>query len=245
MATSSLRVPLFLPLFKKAPFTVAPTIGRSILGQFRCCSSPPSWQPFRKKKVVMRVAYVGTNYRGLQMQRDEHSLSTIEKELETAIFKAGGIRDSNFGDLQKIGWARSSRTDKGVHSLATVISFKMEIPETLGMETLMALPLQIMSFDPRLECILRKYFYLLPAETIGIQNHSSNDDIDYHLSEFNDILKEFEGIHPFHNYTARSRYRKHSPRRQPPSKGGTSARESLPAYESEYEDSDGEENLKT
>ena len=38
----------------------------------------------------------------------------IEKELETAIFKAGGIRYSNFGDLQKIAWARSSRTDKGV-----------------------------------------------------------------------------------------------------------------------------------
>ncbi|GFZ01722.1 pseudouridine synthase family protein [Actinidia rufa] len=87
------------------------------------------WTPFRKKKVVMRVGYVGTDYRGLQMQRDEHSLSTIEEELENAIFKAGGIRDSNFGDLHKIGWARSSRTDKGVHSLATTISLKMEIPE--------------------------------------------------------------------------------------------------------------------
>lgn len=38
----------------------------------------------------------------------------IEGELETAIFKAGGILDSNYGDLQKVGWARSSRTDKGV-----------------------------------------------------------------------------------------------------------------------------------
>lgn len=90
----------------------------------------------------------------------------IEGELETAIYKAGGIRESNFGDLHKIGWARSSRTDKGViyiennscscpfklvlhyilcfslqpfrpfnchtfqvHSLATMISLKMEIPE--------------------------------------------------------------------------------------------------------------------
>jgi len=38
----------------------------------------------------------------------------IEGELEVAIYKAGGIRDSNYGDLHKIGWARSSRTDKGV-----------------------------------------------------------------------------------------------------------------------------------
>lgn len=71
-------------------------------------SSPPppqSWEPVRKKKVVMRVGYVGTNYRGdtahtfpsiihitytsspqisflinfsgLQMQRDQHSLSSM------------------------------------------------------------------------------------------------------------------------------------------------------------------------
>ncbi|KAF3614140.1 hypothetical protein FXO37_36083 [Capsicum annuum] len=56
-------------------------------------------------------------------------LGAIEGELEKSIFKAGGIRDSNFGNFYKIGWARSSRTDKGVHSLATMISLKMEIPE--------------------------------------------------------------------------------------------------------------------
>lgn len=44
----------------------------------------------------------------------------IEGELEKAIFKAGGIRDSNFGDLSKIGWARSSRTDKGVSYIVTI-----------------------------------------------------------------------------------------------------------------------------
>ncbi|KAI3878433.1 hypothetical protein MKW92_026758 [Papaver armeniacum] len=98
--------------------------------------SPPAitttglkWESFRKKKVVMRVGYVGTDYKGLQIQRQETSAMTIEGELEKAIFKAGGIRESNYGDLQKIGWGRSSRTDKGVHSLSTTISLKMEIPE--------------------------------------------------------------------------------------------------------------------
>lgn len=43
--------------------------------------------------------------------------AAIEGELEIAISKAGGIRDSNFGNLHKIGWARSSRTDKGVSFL--------------------------------------------------------------------------------------------------------------------------------
>lgn len=38
----------------------------------------------------------------------------IEKELEKAIYKAGGIRDSNFGDLQKIAWATSNQIDDEV-----------------------------------------------------------------------------------------------------------------------------------
>ncbi|KAI5434934.1 putative tRNA pseudouridine synthase [Lathyrus oleraceus] len=262
---SSLRLALF-PLLRKTPYTNTTFIHRNRNWEcFRCCSSSPtpqsySWQPFRKKKVVMRIAYVGTNYRGLQMQRDENTRSTVEKELETAIFKAGGIRDSNLGDLEKIGWSRSSRTDKGVHSLATMISFKMEIPENswnddpygfslanyvnsylpCDIKVISVLPSQ-RSFDPRKECILRKYSYLLPAEIIGIQSHSSNDEIDYHLSEFNDILKEFEGGHPFHNYTARSKYRRYIPRRSSHLKRG----ESLTAYNSEHEDSDEEENFKT
>ncbi|GLT33425.1 hypothetical protein SLA2020_080190 [Shorea laevis] len=173
--------------------------------------STEKWKPFRKKKVVMRVGYVGTNYRGLQLQRDEHELSTVENELETAIFKAGGIRNSNYGDLHKIAWARSSRTDKGVHSLATMISFKMEIPEDAWKEdpngialakcinsylpdnikVFSILPSQ-RSFDPRSECNFRKYSYLLPAEIIGIKRHFSEAEIDHHLSDFNNILKSFE-----------------------------------------------------
>ncbi|KAK6943781.1 Pseudouridine synthase I, TruA, alpha/beta domain, partial [Dillenia turbinata] len=192
--------------------------------------SPNKWSPFRKKKVVMRVGYVGTDYRGLQMQRDEHELSTIEEKLETAIFKAGGILDSNFGNLHKIGWERSSRTDKGVHSLATTVSLKMEIPESAWKEdpngivlanyvnsflpnnirVFSILPSQ-RSFDARRECSLRKYSYLLPVEVIGIKNDFSAADINHHLADFRDILSAFEGDQPFHNYTIRAKYRGQRP----------------------------------
>ncbi|WOL14783.1 hypothetical protein Cni_G23564 [Canna indica] len=188
------------------------------------------WESFRKKKVVMRVGYVGTDYRGLQKQHDAHDLSTIEAELESAIYKAGGIRDSNYGHLSKIGWARSSRTDKGVHSLATMISLKMEIPEHAWKEdpsgiilanyvnsnlpnnikVFSVLPSQ-KSFDARRECSLRMYSYLLPAEIIGIENSCSSREVGEHLAELNNILKGFEGDHPFHNYTVRSKYRKPPP----------------------------------
>jgi len=51
---------------------------------------------------------------GVSLNHCKFCNAAIEGELEKAIFKAGGIRDSNFGNLYKIGWARSSRTDKGV-----------------------------------------------------------------------------------------------------------------------------------
>ncbi|PPS03928.1 hypothetical protein GOBAR_AA16739 [Gossypium barbadense] len=222
------------------------------------------WEPFRKKKVVMRVGYVGTDYRGLQLQRDEHELSTIENELETAIFKAGGIRDSNYGDLHKIAWARSSRTDKGVHSLATMISLKMEIPEDAWKEdpsgialancvnsylpdnirVFSILPSQ-KSFDPRRECNLRKYSYLLPAEIIGIKSHFTEAETNCHISDFNSILNCFEGEHPFHNYTQRAKYRSRVPPRQTARNGRPPrAKSHNGSSTSEIEESDVEEDTR-
>ncbi|KGN66289.2 putative tRNA pseudouridine synthase isoform X2 [Cucumis sativus] len=184
------------------------------------------WQAFRKKKVVLRIGYVGTDYRGLQMQRNQLSHPTIEQELEDAIYKAGGICDSNYGNLNKISWARSSRTDKGVHSLATTITLKMEIPGSAWIDDPCGISLAdyINSylpdnikvfgivpaqkrFDPRKECDVRMYSYLLPAKLIGIESKLKTTEIDCHISDFKDILKSFEGDHPFHNYTVRSIYR--------------------------------------
>lgn len=93
---------------------------------------------------------MGTDYRGLQKQHDQHSLLTIEGELERAIYEAGGIRESNYGNLNKISWARSSRTDKGVHSLATTITMKMEIPENAWKDDLygMVLAKHVNSYLP-------------------------------------------------------------------------------------------------
>ncbi|KAL3517988.1 hypothetical protein ACH5RR_020577 [Cinchona calisaya] len=224
--------------------------------------SPSKWEPFRKKKVVMRVGYVGSDYRGLQIQRDEHALSTVEGELEKALFKAGGIRDSNFGDLHKIAWARSSRTDKGVHSLATMIAFKMEIPENAwkhdpngialancvnsflpkNIRVFSILPSQ-RSFDARRECDVRKYSYLIPAEIIGIKNELTAAEVDLHLLDFNGILKSFEGEHPFHNYTIRSKYRKQLPSRRSNRRDKIS-RSSDEEAALEHEESDGEETFE-
>ncbi|KAK2430503.1 tRNA pseudouridine(38-40) synthase [Trifolium repens] len=271
MPLTSLPFPLSPIRNPKTPFHLLPP-----KTFFKCfCSStthslpplsPDKWEPFLKKKVVMRVGYVGTDFRGLQIQRNEHKLSTIEKELETAIFKVGGIRDSNFGDLDKIKWGRSSRTDKGVHSLSTMISFKMEIPENAwkgddyGIEmanlinSYLPNSIRVFSvlpstkrFDPRQECNLRKYSYLLPADIIGIRSHFNEDEIDFHISEFNSILGVFEGDHPFHNYTVRSVYRKKHRARKAPGNSDmsnkTGSSSLVSACESETEESDIDDSL--
>jgi hypothetical protein len=48
------------------------------------------------------------------------------------------------------------------------------------------------SFDVRRECLYREYFYLLPAEIIGIKNGSTSEEVQEHLTQFNSILKGFE-----------------------------------------------------
>lgn len=100
-----------------------------------------------KRKVALHVGYVGTAYQGLQINKSgeprfvlqlaadpvdrpcrdpaDTGIKTIEEELEEAIYKMGGISEQNHGTLNKIRWSRSSRTDKGVHALATVVAFKM------------------------------------------------------------------------------------------------------------------------
>jgi hypothetical protein len=56
----------------------------------------------------------------------------VEGVLERALFEAGMISEANYGDFRKTKWARSSRTDKGVHSLCTVGSARERGAGTLG-----------------------------------------------------------------------------------------------------------------
>lgn len=48
------------------------------------------------------------------------------------------------------------------------------------------------SFDPRKECDVRKYSYLLPAKLIGIESKLKTTEVDCHISDFKDILNSFQ-----------------------------------------------------
>jgi tRNA pseudouridine38-40 synthase len=108
-------------MLRKLPRFVA--LSRASLSQFVQPSiDNSSW---KKRVVAMVVGYVGSSYHGLQMT--DPILSTVEKELEMALYSVGSIIPSNHGDLSKIGWSRSSRTDRGVHAARLVISAKLEL----------------------------------------------------------------------------------------------------------------------
>lgn len=77
-----------------------------------------------KRKVVMLLAYVGTNYGGFQINEGQQ---TLQGELELAMFKNRFLSKANFGYPFKYGWSTSGRTDKGVHACAQVVSCKMEM----------------------------------------------------------------------------------------------------------------------
>lgn len=52
----------------------------------------------------------------------------IEGHLYQALYDTQFIIPQNFTQsLDKIGWQKSSRTDKGVHSVASVVSCKLEV----------------------------------------------------------------------------------------------------------------------
>ena len=55
----------------------------------------------------------------------DNPVKAVEDLVSLAIMKAGFMRKENFGYPHKVSWTRSSRTDKGVHSLSTVLGLKM------------------------------------------------------------------------------------------------------------------------
>ena len=65
---------------------------------------------------------------------------TIEYHLSKALNKVGLVIESNQNDLSKIGWSRSSRTDKGVHAARVVLSGKLELDERMWLQADGALP---------------------------------------------------------------------------------------------------------
>ncbi|KAL1530086.1 hypothetical protein AB1Y20_001008 [Prymnesium parvum] len=165
-----------------------------------------------KRKVALLLAYNGARYQGLQKNPNA---VTVEEKLEQAIHRAGGISDDNVGTLQKVGWSRAGRTDKGVHAVGQIISLKMMLqPEPmverinaqLQGESIRILGCERVtnSFCAHTSCEAREYEYLLPAYVLRAPSASSPKDEplqEAELTQLAGFVQQLEGTHYFHNFT--------------------------------------------
>lgn len=94
--------------------------------QFRnLCIIQKEDEKLYKRKICIFAGYNGSKFWGSLKQHQD--VETIEKEIETALFKWGMIRESNYGTLSKINFSRATRTDKGVHAVLNWFSAKLLI----------------------------------------------------------------------------------------------------------------------
>ncbi|CCH58407.1 hypothetical protein TBLA_0A06150 [Henningerozyma blattae CBS 6284] len=133
----------------------------------------PKEKRLPKRKVAVMIGYCGAGYCGLQYNPPN---PTIESTLFKAFCDSGAISKANSTDLKKNGFARTARTDKGVHAGGNLISLKMIIEDPdIKQKINDALPEGIRvwdikrvnkAFDCRKMCGSRWYEYLLPTYSL-------------------------------------------------------------------------------
>ena len=194
----------------------------SVRAAERTSQLPPS--PYKKRHALLTFGYCGTNYWGLQSQTalGDPERPTVSDIIRRALLETGGIAESNLAPLSRTKWTLASRTDKGVHAVGAAASLKLEtlddeivlgeapsaneaVPWHLSpaaVERINALlPADIRvfgatrvrkSFHARMLASSRSYEYLLPKAAIG----------SCAVSEFDALLRTFEGTHRMHNFAS-------------------------------------------
>lgn len=143
------------------------------------------------RKIALKVAYIGTDFYGFQRQPN---YCTVEGELISA------LKESNIiNNLKDSGYSIAGRTDRGVHALGNVISFRTEtdiklnylnsfLPESIRFLAIAGVPF---GFKPRY-AKSRHYRYIL-AEC---------GDLDFDKIKY--VSQMLQGTHNFSNFSKRS-----------------------------------------
>jgi tRNA pseudouridine38-40 synthase len=140
-------------------------------------------------RVALKLAYIGTDYHGSQVQPD---VRTIEGEIYKALRGLGIIDDPRSAHFVSAG-----RTDAGVHALGQVVAFDTEklnlaIPRVINSK----LPNSIWAwahaivpddFNPRYDAMCRSYRYIMSGE-------------QYDISKIRAATKFLIGTHDFANF---------------------------------------------
>ena len=143
-----------------------------------------------KSKVALRLAYLGTQYVGFQVQP---GLPTVQAAVVEALRQAHLIEE-----IETAHFTASGRTDKGVHALDAVIAFETEardhaVPRLINTH----LPNEIWTwaradvsqkFDARRDAVFREYQYFLFDGQFKVGA----------MREASDLLV---GVHDFQNFS--------------------------------------------
>lgn len=143
------------------------------------------------RKVALKVAYIGTDFHGFQRQPD---VNTVENELINAL-KSADLIDN----LKDSGYAIAGRTDRGVHALGNVISFRTpedvvinqindHLPKSIRILAKAGVPF---GFKPRY-AKNRYYRYVI----------TGREDLD--LDKMEEASKIMEGTHDYSNFSKRT-----------------------------------------
>lgn len=154
--------------------------------------------------MALLVGYCGDKYYGSQYN-EHHEIDgpcimrpTIEGELFRALVKSRLISDLNSKDFKKNRFQRTTRTDKGVHALANVISMKLMIPKDIGKTKTQIidkindnLPTDIRvwniqrvnkNFNARKACGWRKYEYMMPTYMLMFSKKNLKDILERNMN---------------------------------------------------------------
>ena len=171
---------------------------------------------YAKRKMCVTIAFVGSDFQGMQLQSPpgvpwEAQPPTVEHELMAALHSWGGIAKTNFGELKKNSWSRSSRTDRGVHAVGCSVACKLIVPlaelSANGGHLTAATLEEINShlpptvrvvdahrvnkgFSAQRNAEARQYCYYLPRRALRGRT----------VADLNAILRQYEGVMRVHNF---------------------------------------------
>jgi tRNA pseudouridine38-40 synthase len=140
-------------------------------------------------RVALKLAYIGTEFHGSQIQPN---VITVEGEFFEALRNIGIIESPKYANYTFAG-----RTDAGVHALGQVVAFdtdkpnlaiprviNSELPPTIWAWAHAEVPLD---FDARRDAISRHYRYVMSGE-------------GYDISRIREASKLLIGTHDFENF---------------------------------------------
>lgn len=167
-----------------------------------------------KRKVAILLAYCGKNYYGLQCNRGDRELPTIEGKLFEALGKAKVVPEICVEKPTQMKYASASRTDKGVSTCGQVVSVKLRYNDKTADLINEQLPSDIrvmdirrvtQGFHAKLKACGRTYSYTTP--TFVFADVNKNNKKDYRINKetketITKIMAKYKGTHSFHNFTS-------------------------------------------